>query len=207
MARPKNADPEHTRRRILDAAVEHVGNGGVKATSLRTIAADAGVTFATVHHYFGSKAELFDRCLASSYDRLRELTPALAEALTGASTPTERVRCIVRTAFDWARDNTRSTRFLLRVTLYDEIDHPRRRAAQAEYLDVASTMLAPMVERPASELRVPLQGLMFLLTRSAVLSERDLDVIAGDADVDSLTALRDYVAEVAVHTLTRGRTP
>ncbi len=204
MARPRNADPEETQRRILDSAVDHFGSGGVKGTSLRTIAADAGVTFATVHHYFGSKADLFDACLASAYDRLRGLQPALAGALSCASTPAERVRKIVEAAFDYARDNARSTRFLLRVTLYDEVDHPRRRAAQAEYLDVASAMLAPMVERPAAELRVPLQGLMFLLTRTAVLSPRDLDVIAGDAEADPLGALRDYVAEVAVHTLMRG---
>jgi len=204
MARPKNADPEETQRRILDAAVDRFGSGGVKGTSLRTIAADAGVTFATVHHYFGSKADLFDRCLATAYDRLRGLKPALAEAFGCASPPAERVRKIVEAAFDYARDHAHSTRFLLRVTLYDEVDHPRRRGAQAEYLDVASAMLAPMVERPAAELRVPLQGLMFLLSRTAVLSSRDLEVIAGGPEVDPLVALREYVADVAVHTLTRG---
>jgi len=202
MARPKNADPEETRRRILEAAVDHFGASGIKGTSLRTIAADAGVTFATVHHYFGSKAELFDRCLECAYAQLRGLQPALADALGCASTPATRVRAIVEAAFDYAREHVQSTRFLLRVTLYDEVDHPRRRAAQAEYLDVASTMLSPMVERPAAELRVPLQGLMFLLTRAAILTSRDLEVIGGGAEEHPLAALRDYVTGVAVVTLT-----
>ncbi|MEM9692867.1 MAG: TetR family transcriptional regulator [Myxococcota bacterium] len=201
MARPKNADPEETQRRILVSAIEHFGRHGLKATSLRTVAADAGVTFASVHHYFGAKTDLFERCLQTSYDRLRGLQPAILAALTDVDEPADKVRCVVRAAFDYASENQTSARFLLRVTLFDEVDNPLRLEAQTEYLDAASTLLSPLVGRPADELRVPLQGLVFLLSRAAVMTSRDLDSIAGRSGNDARLGMREYVADVAVHTL------
>ncbi len=54
--RPGNPD---TRQQILDSARDvFAGNGYAKA-SIRKIAAGAGVDPALVHHYFGSKDELF----------------------------------------------------------------------------------------------------------------------------------------------------
>ena len=54
--RPGNQD---TRGRILDAARQAFAGRGFAATSIRAIAADAGVDAALVHHYFDSKQQLF----------------------------------------------------------------------------------------------------------------------------------------------------
>jgi AcrR family transcriptional regulator len=54
--RPGSAD---TRGRILDAARHAFGERGFEQTSIRQVAADAGVDPALVHHYFGSKQRLF----------------------------------------------------------------------------------------------------------------------------------------------------
>jgi AcrR family transcriptional regulator len=51
-----------TRARIRDAAVARFGAQGFARTSVREIAADAGVSAALVIHHFGSKAELRRAC-------------------------------------------------------------------------------------------------------------------------------------------------
>lgn len=54
--RPGNAD---TRTAILDAARTRFAGAGFAKTSIRAVAADAGVDPALVHHYFGTKQQLF----------------------------------------------------------------------------------------------------------------------------------------------------
>ena len=54
--RPGSAD---TRGRILGAAREAFGGRGYEGTSVRGVAASAGVDPALVHHYFGTKQQLF----------------------------------------------------------------------------------------------------------------------------------------------------
>lgn len=55
--RPKGGSD--SRGRILAAAVEEFGEQGYEAATIRSIAARAGVDSALVHHYFGTKADLF----------------------------------------------------------------------------------------------------------------------------------------------------
>lgn len=48
-----------SRERIIAAAVDEFGEQGYGGTTVRSIAARAGVDSALVHHYFGTKADLF----------------------------------------------------------------------------------------------------------------------------------------------------
>jgi AcrR family transcriptional regulator len=48
-----------SRERILAAAVDDFGEHGYDGAKIRSIAARAGVDSALVHHYFGTKADLF----------------------------------------------------------------------------------------------------------------------------------------------------
>jgi AcrR family transcriptional regulator len=54
--RPGNRD---TRGEILAAAQNAFAEGGLSGVSLRSIATDAGVDVALIHHYFHTKEELF----------------------------------------------------------------------------------------------------------------------------------------------------
>jgi len=54
--RPGSVD---TRGRILDAARSSFGERGFEGTTIRGVAARAGVDPALIHHYFGSKQRLF----------------------------------------------------------------------------------------------------------------------------------------------------
>ncbi|OBG66297.1 TetR family transcriptional regulator [Mycobacterium sp. E3298] len=48
-----------TRERILSSARELFARNGIRNTSIRAVAAAAGVDSALVHHYFGTKEKLF----------------------------------------------------------------------------------------------------------------------------------------------------
>lgn len=69
--RPGNPD---TREAILAAARTAFAERGFDAASIRTIATSAGVDPALVHHYFGSKEELFRATVAIPIDPA-ELVP------------------------------------------------------------------------------------------------------------------------------------
>ncbi|UXA04387.1 TetR family transcriptional regulator [Mycobacterium sp. SMC-2] len=51
--------PSDTRERILTSARELFARNGIRNTSIRAVAAAAGVDSALVHHYFGTKEKLF----------------------------------------------------------------------------------------------------------------------------------------------------
>ncbi|ANZ43297.1 transcriptional regulator [Lentzea guizhouensis] len=81
------------RARIRDAALARFGTDGVAGTSVRAVAADAGVSPALVVHHFGSKEGLRQACddyvLASIRDGGEAATEALGEILQ-AATPVRR---------------------------------------------------------------------------------------------------------------------
>ncbi|HWH30811.1 MAG TPA: TetR/AcrR family transcriptional regulator [Mycobacteriales bacterium] len=57
-----------TREAILAAARESFGTAGFAGTTIRGVAGAAGVDPALVHHYFGSKQQLFAACLELPVD-------------------------------------------------------------------------------------------------------------------------------------------
>jgi len=73
--RPGNPD---TRQQILDAAREAFAEGGFDGASIRQIATSAGVDPALVHHYFGTKEQLFLEMLQLPIDPREFLPQVLA---------------------------------------------------------------------------------------------------------------------------------
>ncbi|MFJ9359653.1 TetR/AcrR family transcriptional regulator [Streptomyces mirabilis] len=73
--RPSRTETEAapaTRDRILDAAREEFSERGYEKTSVRGIAKAAGVDSALVHHYFGTKEQVFEAAIEGAF------APALA---------------------------------------------------------------------------------------------------------------------------------
>jgi AcrR family transcriptional regulator len=71
---PSLVDQDRTARaRIRDAAFERFAADGVAATSIKSIAADAGVSPSLVIHHFGSKEGLREACDQYVVERHREL--------------------------------------------------------------------------------------------------------------------------------------
>ncbi len=74
-----------TRGQILDAARRSFAERGFGATTIRAVASAADVDPSLVHHYFGSKDDLFLAALAIPVDP-RKLVPAVFEpGLAGAA--------------------------------------------------------------------------------------------------------------------------
>lgn len=65
--RPPRTESAGTRDRILDAAREEFSIRGYEKTSVRGIAKSAGVDSALVHHYFGTKEQVFEAAVEVAF--------------------------------------------------------------------------------------------------------------------------------------------
>jgi len=73
-----------TRAEVLDAARESFAEKGFRGTTIRAVAAAAGVDPSLVHHYFGSKDDLFLAALQMPVDPRELLAPVVAQGPDGA---------------------------------------------------------------------------------------------------------------------------
>ncbi|MGE5695495.1 MAG: TetR/AcrR family transcriptional regulator [Candidatus Sericytochromatia bacterium] len=64
-----------TRGRILDSARELFARNGIDKTSIRAVAAAAGVDPALVHHYYGTKQQLFAAAIHVPVDPMEVIGP------------------------------------------------------------------------------------------------------------------------------------
>ncbi len=71
--RPRGASD--TRERILVSARELFARNGIGNTSVRAVAAAAGVDSALVHHYFGTKEKLFAAAVHIPIDPMEVIAP------------------------------------------------------------------------------------------------------------------------------------
>jgi AcrR family transcriptional regulator len=69
------AGSSDTRDRILSSARELFARNGIDRTSIRAVAAGAGVDAALVHHYFGTKQQLFAAAIHLPIDPMTVLVP------------------------------------------------------------------------------------------------------------------------------------
>lgn len=68
MTEKRTNNPERSRAKILDSAQAMFIERGFDGVSMRVIAHDADVTQSIIHHYFGSKEELWQAVKKLSYD-------------------------------------------------------------------------------------------------------------------------------------------
>lgn len=64
-----------TRERILASARELFARNGIDRTPIRSVAAEAGVDAALVHHYFGTKKQLFAAAIQLPIDPMKVIVP------------------------------------------------------------------------------------------------------------------------------------
>jgi AcrR family transcriptional regulator len=69
------AGSSDTRDRILASARELFARNGIDRTSIRAVAAGAGVDAALVHHYFGTKQQLFAAAIRLPINPMTVLVP------------------------------------------------------------------------------------------------------------------------------------
>src|SRR5438128_578630 len=77
MGRPAAAAARDTRRAILDAALDLFSERGYHATSVRSLAAAAGVRESAIYHYFPSKEAVLDGLITSFHEERNALLDPL----------------------------------------------------------------------------------------------------------------------------------
>jgi AcrR family transcriptional regulator len=94
--RPRRADPDETRARILQRARESFALHGFADTPVDAVATDAGVTSGTMYYYFGSKVGLYEAVANDALERLNAglIDPVLA-VTSGQSTAASRLTTLV----------------------------------------------------------------------------------------------------------------
>lgn len=63
MASARHRQSEHSRRHVLDAALDLFSHHGYRATTIKEIAAEAGVSTGNVYHHFPDKEAIFQTLL------------------------------------------------------------------------------------------------------------------------------------------------
>jgi AcrR family transcriptional regulator len=102
---------EDTRRKIYEAAMELFREKGFEATTMRDIAAKAGVALGGAYYYFSSK----DAIVLAFYREMQEISnqPVL-EALAPRKKLKERIRCILENRLELLKPNRKFCAALFR---------------------------------------------------------------------------------------------
>jgi len=154
--RPKSADAENVREKLLVAARELFFRYGYRAVSSRQIGAAAGVNFAMIRYYFGGKPGLYREIL----DQV--IGPAL-DGLLSAGAPIPISLLLSKMARTWAA-NPWMAGFILREVLTP--DGPMRDMFLGEFLNnripLAQRLIQAAIDR--GEVRSDLDPKLLLLS-------------------------------------------
>jgi len=143
-----------TRGQILEAARESFADKGFRATTIRAVAGAAGVDAALVHHYFGTKDDLFVASLEISVDPRQALALVFAPGLDGAG---ERLLGTVLSVWD-EPENRRPLLAFLRSSLGD----PESTLLQDAFIRVIFKSLRGQLPDGDAELRAGLVATQML---------------------------------------------
>jgi AcrR family transcriptional regulator len=123
---PRRRDAAETRRRLLHAGRRRFALHGYERTTLRQIAADAGVNLALIKRYFGSKEGLFEAALAAAPEQLTAL-----DGIAGDRARLAEVLSRELSANAWPETGENPILLLLRTTGDPRSDTLRRQGIQA----------------------------------------------------------------------------
>lgn len=91
--RPAGGDPAQTRRTIIDVARRQFAERGFRGTSVRAIAAEAGVDPSLINHHFGDKAQLLLATMELPFNPLERIAGVLDGSLEGLAARLIRTFC------------------------------------------------------------------------------------------------------------------
>lgn len=128
-----------TKDRILNAAEHLFGERGVRATSLRSVIAEAGVNLAAVHYHFGSKEALLKAVVKRKIDPINHERLAMLEECErrGVPSPEKLVEAFFGPMIDAWADPERGEAFVKLVArLMGEPDDFFGKVAPGQFQEV-----------------------------------------------------------------------
>lgn len=96
-----------TRARLVEAAKEVFGEGGLPDARIADIAERAGVAYGSFYHYFDSKEALFREIAAEVDSRLRSPVEEIILPRGSTASPQDRLREAIRRHYETYRDEAR----------------------------------------------------------------------------------------------------
>lgn len=185
MARPVNANPEATRRRILQAARSQFSIKGPGGTGLREVARRARVGLATVTHYFPSKQTLEDAVVAAIVEELSGLKASLMPPPGSITDLHGAVRQIIPVTCAYIRDHLPEVRTMMRLAVDSDRGHQETvQHVLLPMLDQGQVILAALAGVPVEHARMVLLSLNHLIIRYALTDRRELVAVTGVAAGD-----------------------
>jgi AcrR family transcriptional regulator len=135
-------DIEAFRRRAVDAAMKLFAERGYEGVSLRSVAADLGVSAMAPYRYFANKAEMFAMVRAEAY---RRFANRLEQALHAGDDPLNRLVSLREAYLDYALSDPDAYRVMFALAQEPEEQYP----ALAEQSGRAFRYLVDAVEDAA----------------------------------------------------------
>jgi AcrR family transcriptional regulator len=212
MARPVKADAEATKRRILSVAAALFSAKGAARTSMREIGKAAGVSMATVHHYFGGKSGLYRACVEATYaelDALRtELEGQIDRYRREDPTMASFIDMAVRRTYAFSRKHRHVAQIVMRNVLETgELETDKREHYLLPLLESGAEILAPIVGQPLAKVRLIILSLNYLITRYTLNSDRELAVVLGMPEAspeEAVKTVEDYLVSSVIEQLYPG---
>jgi AcrR family transcriptional regulator len=197
MARPAQADAALTKQKVLSSASALFAELGEGNTSMRAIAGGAGVSLGTVHHYFGSKAKLYDACIDAMYGELGSLWSELQNEIQNLDGVGALVEHVIRRGFSFARRNHMAIRLVMReVVDHGEVSQARREQFVDPFFTRITLAVGELLGRGSVETRLLCQSAVNLVVRYALSSERELEIVTGLQGEASMLAVESHLVEV-----------
>jgi AcrR family transcriptional regulator len=170
MTEQKTRKGEQTRERILDAALELFRVRGYADTTMRQIAAEAGVAVGNAYYYFASK----DQLILAFYGRNHtDHLAALGDALDKTKDFAERLRVLLRTKVDSAMPYRRLSTKLFTSAADPESPLSPFSPESAPLRGEAVKLMADVVDgsslRVGKDLRADLPELLWLYEMGIIL--------------------------------------
>ncbi|MEM9257755.1 MAG: TetR/AcrR family transcriptional regulator [Pseudomonadota bacterium] len=94
--RPQTHEGAVSRDQILNVAISAFAASGFEAMSIRALTRELNVSHGLIHHYFGSKRQLWEACVDVYFRALRDKMIALAPVPEKSTPPAEAAREFIR---------------------------------------------------------------------------------------------------------------
>lgn len=163
------AKGDETRARILAAALELFRQRGFEGTTMREIAASAGVATGAAYYYFDSK----DAIVLAFYDQAQgEMAPRLEAALAGSKDLAKRLAAILAVKLDYFQS---SRRLLGALSAHTNPEHPlspfseRTRECRERDMQVFEQAVSGSGGKIADDLRAHLPRLLWMYQMGVIL--------------------------------------
>jgi AcrR family transcriptional regulator len=131
------ADPEKTRRNIIEIATDEFANKGFSGARVDEIAARTNTSKRMIYYYFEDKEGLFAAVLEEAYRRIREIEATLD---LDHLEPEAALRALVGFTFDYQNANEDFIRLVMVENIHHGVHLAKSRTIQALNVSVIQTI-------------------------------------------------------------------